>query len=153
MKNLKYVGRMIDGVITLEYDATLDSAKFLTLINRIDDVEPLDYDDGYELIKHDTSLNIYDFENFYKIDNYLIIHDVDGCYIVLEVKDYEINHVSLDNVAFALALRIVDEWDGLDDNKPLLQNALETMLKENPKICKSLWDNGIIEADYFEDLD
>jgi hypothetical protein len=35
----------------------------------------------------------------------------------------------------------------------LLQNALESMLKDNPKICEKLWDSGIIEADYFENLD
>jgi hypothetical protein len=65
----------------------------------------------------------------------------------------KIYNVPVKDVAFALALRIIDEWEGFDDNKPLLQNALESMLKDNPKICEKLWDSGIIEADYFENLD
>ena len=151
MKNLKYIGRTIAGKITTDTETTFN---FVTLSQQIENLEPLDYDDGYEMLSHEDK-EIYDIENFYKIDNHLIIHafDISDCFIVYEIIETTINNVSVDNVAFALALRIVDEWEGLDDNKPVLQNALESMLKLNPKICENLWDNGIIEADYFEDLD
>ena len=86
--------------------------------------------------------------DYYEFDETLIELCLNGT-----IKPTRIYNVPVKDVAFALALRIIDEWDGFDDNKPLLQNALETMLKDNPKICESLWDNGIIEADYFVELD
>lgn len=126
---------------TIEQYCTENSINFdVDLINTNNDIL-IDYCNENDIDYLGDVLN-----DYYEFDESLIKLCLDG-----KLTD-KIYNVPVNQVAFALALRIVDEWNGFDDNKVLLQNSLETMFNDNPAIGKSLWDNGIIESDYFEDL-
>ena len=58
--------------------------------------------------------------------------------------------------AGAIALRISDEWNGKTDfpeDAELMRQCLEEALTERPNLCHKMIGTGIIETDYFEDLD
>ena len=57
--------------------------------------------------------------------------------------------------AYAISLRISDEWDGKTewpDDAELLRKTLYQLFKNNPKECQTLIGTGIIEENYFEPL-
>ena len=54
--------------------------------------------------------------------------------------------------AEAIAIRIVDEWDGkkyFSDEAELIKKLLVKTLMNNPDILSSIIGTGIIEEDYF----
>lgn len=63
---------------------------------------------------------------------------------------------SINKWAQAIALRVVDEWEGNNinnhDDVILLRSILEKLLKKNPEDCKKLIGTSIIEEDYFDNI-
>ncbi len=56
--------------------------------------------------------------------------------------------------AKAIAIRIADEWHGdFVEDRVVLMHALEVGLSKSPASITSLIGTGIIEENYFEDLD
>lgn len=59
------------------------------------------------------------------------------------------------NFAEAIAVRIVDEWDGKNEfpeDAAILKEILEKLFSQNPEECKKLIGTGIIEENYFDGL-
>lgn len=58
--------------------------------------------------------------------------------------------------AGAIALRVSDEWDGkshFPNEAEKIRKALEIYFIQNANKCQELIGTGIIEENYFEDLD
>jgi hypothetical protein len=58
--------------------------------------------------------------------------------------------------AATIANRITDEWSGKNDfpeDADLLRDVLNKLLVENPDQCKRLVGTGIIEENYFTEID
>jgi len=61
-----------------------------------------------------------------------------------------------DDWASAIASRISDEWHGKEDfpeDAELLRAMLTDLLSKSPEHCQKLIGTGIIEEDYFKELD
>lgn len=68
------------------------------------------------------------------------------------MKIYDVN---INEWAEAISERVSDEWCGRDcfpEDAKLLRNVLSNSLKLNPVGCAKLIGTGIIEIDYFSDL-
>lgn len=62
---------------------------------------------------------------------------------------------TIKDFANAISIRIVDEWDGLDEfpeDANLLREILKKLFIANPEECRQLIGTGIIEEDYFCDI-
>lgn len=67
----------------------------------------------------------------------------------------KITEPSVHDWAEAIAIRIVDEWDGKEyfaDDAELIKNMLIKTLTNNPDILNTMVSTGVIEEDYFMPL-
>lgn len=136
------------GIIEYHYHADSDYK-----LEVFDDAEQINYDiccieleDGnYSAVVHlmEDNLDL-------TLENIIILKIMDKDDMIAKIDD-----VPLNNVAYALSVRIADELESLDsDAKNEVQMYLKQMLIDNPEIAKNMWhDCGIIEEDYFDDLD
>ena len=69
---------------------------------------------------------------------------------------FEADMSDINRWADALAIRIADEWSGSKEfieDATLLKDFIKTSIQKNPSFLNSIIGTGIIEENFFDELD
>lgn len=70
--------------------------------------------------------------------------------------EFEIDMTEINRWADAIAIRIADEWNGSKEfieDAEMLKNLIKTSIQKNPCCLNKIIGTGIIEEDFFNELD